>query len=65
MKIEFRIAQPVTAAPRPAHVENIRGDSIYTPLSRPDLLARRIEIQPQPRVELRRYRWKRDDESVN
>ena len=42
-----------------------RGDSAYAPFSRPDLFARRIEIRPQPRVELRRYRWKRDDESVN
>jgi hypothetical protein len=65
MKIEFRIPQPAMAAPHAPRTEYIRGDHAYQPLSRPDLLARRIEVQPQPRVELRRFRWKRDDESVN
>jgi hypothetical protein len=65
MKIEFRIPQPAVAAPRATAMEYIRGDQAYAPLSRPDLLARRIEVGPRSRVELRRHRWKRDDESVN
>jgi hypothetical protein len=65
MKIEFRIPLPAIAAPRTPQAEHIRGDNAYAPLSRPDLLARRIEVRPQPRIELRPFRWKRDDESVN
>jgi len=65
MKIEFRIPHRATATLRTPLAEKIRGDHAYALLSRPDLLARRIDIRPQPPVELPRYRWKRDDESVN
>jgi hypothetical protein len=65
MKIEYRIPPPAMATLRTPLAESIRGDHAYAPLSRADLLARRIDVRPQPRVELRRHRWKRDDESVN
>jgi hypothetical protein len=65
MKTEFRLPHPPIAAPRDARAEIVRGDIPYAPLQLPHLLARRIEIAPRPRVEVGRFRWKRDDESVN
>jgi hypothetical protein len=65
MKTEFRVPHPSLAALGDAHVEILSGDTPYAPLQLPHLLARRIEIGRLPRVEVRRFRWKRDDESVN
>lgn len=64
MKTEFRLRPPAKNPPR-ADAGRVRADSLYAPLSLPHILARRIEVRPMPRVELRPFRWKRDDESVN